>query len=233
MHLQLTRKGKQEYVSVTDKGAISLQMLLTCSRRKRTGWRRWRNICRKHVETIDWEVGKILAGKLEETFEQKNQEADWKTEKKEMRAQDHFPKLGRPSDATSYSILLYSRCVYYSAFEISYILGPQQCTVVHNKTMVNCSFLCPHSAALGEWRSLCRSCGKHGSCSQPMLLPASFNIRAHYSGTPVLEGMWEDTGWLSLNCSFNWVSPMRHRLTKSSAGICSHWRQLGCLHHHR
>lgn len=43
---------------------------------------------------IDWEVGKILAGKLEETFEQKNQGADWKTGEKEMRVQKHFPKLG-------------------------------------------------------------------------------------------------------------------------------------------
>lgn len=52
-------------------------------------------------------MGKILAGKSEETLEQKNEGADWKTEKEEMRLQEHFPKFG--SDATSYSTLLYSR----------------------------------------------------------------------------------------------------------------------------
>lgn len=65
---------------------------------------------------MNWEVEKILAGKLGEIFEQKNQGADWKTEKKEMRAQEHFPKLGRPSYAISYPTLLYSRYVYYSPF---------------------------------------------------------------------------------------------------------------------
>lgn len=92
------------------------------------------------------------------------------------------------------------------------------------------SFPCPHSAATWGWS---RNCGNHGSCRQSMLLPASFNIRAHHSGTPVLEGSWEDPDWLSLSCSLNWGSSMRHRLTEPSAGIPSHWRLLGWLHHHR
>ena len=50
----------------------------------------------------------------EVTFKQKNKRTEWKTEKKEKRAQEHFPGLGRPSGATSYPTLPYSTFVHCS-----------------------------------------------------------------------------------------------------------------------